>query len=384
VRRADVDNILIMTFVGFVILLIVVVLAIVRSRRRAARRMRAVTMLPLNLVGLPREQDVRADRAIKQARDTIAFNWLEKVPFSPSALYEIAYSVTRDVAAVYYPEAKDPMLKASVKSLMDLNLRIARRINKLLSIPPFNMLGAVELSLIMDIKDGADVVKNHPLMQALLDNPVMDALKKLPFGKIGKALRIARKIRTPMGVALEAGKEITFQGLKRLFVSEIVGIVAEEAMRVYSGRFIRDEKSRTELMILYTMTHFLRGLEDISDEEFRVLIDSAIRLKKLEPELKLFFLGYALKDEHLEEEILEEVIRQSLAADLSGQKRSGEDSERRDERWQRFSEFEEFSPVKSLGHVRHYVTFLEEFCATAGHESQKHRLISRIRQTLKQ
>ena len=147
------DYLLIGLLVGLAAVIVGSVIVIAARRRsKRLKRLTFIRQLPVHLVGLPQEKDKEADQKIKKTRDNIVMNWMEKAPFSPNAFFKLSMEVIEDIARVYYPEAKDPLKKISVKAMMDLHRRITARLLQLLGIFPFNMLGKVELGFINTIK----------------------------------------------------------------------------------------------------------------------------------------------------------------------------------------------------------------------------------------
>lgn len=352
--------------VGFVVILLVTYL-LYRRIQRKKRLEHLIRQIPVHLVGLPRKKDIEADLKIRQARDEIAFNWMKKAPFSPKAFYDLSVEVVRAVAEIYHPKAKDPIKKASVKALMDLNRRVSARLSALLNIVPFNLLGSVDMGLVATLKDGVDYIKNHPLTQRIKDHPIAGVIKKIPFADIGKAMKIARKVKTPMGMVLQAGKEITIEGVKRLFLSELVGIVAEEAMTIYSGRAVRDERSKAELLTLYTLAQILRDQKSASADEHHVFRQYLVELKRVDHELKLFLLAYAMRDESLTSSFMEELFYQTgLVAQLRSFDEDSAEKAAEIKKWEKFCDFEDFTHLKELKGEKLFLEALERLALAEG------------------
>lgn len=368
---------------GFAVILLVSFL-LYRRFRHKKRLEHLIRQIPVHLVGLPRKKDIEADLKIRQARDEIAFNWMKRAPFSPKAFYDLSVEVVRGVAEIYHPKAKDPIKKASVKALMDLNRRVATRLSALLNIVPFNLLGGVDMGMVATLRDGVDYIKNHPITQKIKDHPIAGVLKKIPFADIGKAMKIARKVKTPMGMVLQAGKEITIEGVKRLFLSELVGIVAEEAMTIYSGRAVRDEKSKAELLTLYTLAQILRDQKSISAEEHRVFRKYLVELKRIDHELKLFLLAYATRDESLTASFMEELFHQTgLVAQLRSFDEEAEEKEAEIRKWEKFCNFEDFTHLRELKGEKLFLEALGQLALAEGqHRDLKARVWKRAKNDL--
>lgn len=70
------------------------------------------------------------------------------------------------------------MKQVNVNALMGFYKRVSSRINMLLQIPPFTLIGKIDLRMLVAIKEGTDKVMNHPVTQTIMGNPLTGILKK--------------------------------------------------------------------------------------------------------------------------------------------------------------------------------------------------------------
>ena len=357
----------------------VVVLFVLRTKEKRIREAELfLKEMPIHFVGLPREKDIEADTLVRKARDNIALNWMSAAPTGPEAFYKTANQLVNDIARVYYPKAKEPVKQVNVNALMNFYKRVSVRISMLLKVPPFTLIGKVDLRMLVAIKEGTDKVMNHPITQTIMGNPLTGIIKKIPFMKMRKAVKIAKKIKTPMGMIIEAGKEITIEGAKRLFLSELLGIIAEEAIQVFSGRMVKDEKSKGDLLTLYLMAQILRDQESISPQEHKAFLEQMVCLKHLDEEFKIFLLAYALKEEKMLGNTLENLINQVKVSENIKKEALAADKLAKEQRgWHKFSELKDFTPLRDLGRGAAFLEALKPLIESEGTEKKRKEEIFR-------
>lgn len=334
--------------------------------------------MPVHFVGLPREKDKEADKLVRKARDNIALNWMSAAPAGPEAFYKITNDLVNDIARVYYPGAKEPVKQVNVSALMSFYKRVSSRINMLLKVPPFTLIGKVDLRMLVAIKEGTDKVMNHPVTQSIMENPLTGIIKKIPFFKMRKAVKIASKIKTPMGMIIEAGKEITIEGAKRLFLSELLGIIAEEAIQIFSGRMVKDERSKADLLSLYLMAQILREQAEISAGEHQAFLAHLLDLKYLDDEFKLFLLAYAMNEEKMLGGILDNFVNQVKISENVKKESEDKDKLAREQRlWSRLCRLEDFTPVRELKRGEAFITALKPLVEADGSDMERKKEIFR-------
>lgn len=266
-------------------------------RKRAAAR--AVERMPITMVEHPTETDKRAYSLLREHRGEVWSQWGDEMPLSPQVLYEISFDAVRRVAAVYYPEEKDPHYKATVEGLMDLNSRIVVRVKDLLDKPILNKLRGLDVATIITLKKGYDVVWKNPLVEFIKKPKIRQTVKS-----VIDAVNIFNPWHWARKVVIEAGLETA----KRYFVTGLVTIVGEEAVLLFSGRNIRNEKAAADLLILYEMVHTLHEQKSISAEEYEVLLRRLQKLKHLDSRTKLEVLGILAGKRKMAEQDISDLI----------------------------------------------------------------------------
>jgi hypothetical protein len=369
-----------LVYIGIVVAALLIALVVLLSLRAKEKRIREekrfLKEMPIHFVGLPREKDIEADSIVRKVRDNIALNWMSAAPSGPEAFYKVTNDLVNDIAKVYYPKAKEPVKQVNVNALMAFYKRVSARINLLLQVPPFTLIGKVDLRMMVALKEGTDKVMNHPITQTIMGNPLTGIIKRIPFMKMRKAVKIAKKIKTPMGMIIEAGKEITIEGAKRLFLSELIGIIAEEAIQVFSGRMVKDENSKGDLLSLYLMAQILREQDEISAQEHQIFLEKLVNFKHLDDEFKLFLLAYAIKREKMLGNTLENLINQvRVSENIKKDSLAKEKLQKEERTWHRFAELEDFTPLRDLKRGRAFLESLEPLVEAEGTEIKRKKEI---------
>jgi hypothetical protein len=341
----------------YILAALTVLTAIVVLQRwlsKRAKRRQLLELLPASYIGAHREKDEASIVKTKEIRDRILLNWSKSISITPTAIFDISTETAEAVAQVYYPGVEDPLRKAPLGSLLGLYGRTASRVNELFNSAPLKWLGKIELSHIMVIKDGADVVLNHNLVQMLKDSPVGTLMKKVNLNHLRRAANVAAKLGSWPKLALEVGAEISVESAKRLFISELVKIVAEESQRVYSGRFTKSDEVRVQVLLLFAEAVLLRQQGGPTAEEYKIFLRHITQSKKIDADLRMLLLAYAVGQEaSISEELLEALEQHQV-----------EESIRQE--WQRFCQLEDFAILKNFTSGTQFIEKFRELLAVQG------------------
>ncbi len=266
-------------------------------RKRHAER--AIDKMPITIVDRPTEQDKRAYELLRGFRREAWKRWGEELQLNPRSLYQISFETIRKVASVYYPDAEEPQYKATVDGLLDLNARIVRRLQDLLDKPIVNRFRSLDVATIMSIKKGYDYVWKNPVAE-FIKSPRVRAATRTIFD----AVNVFNPWHWGRRVLVDVGIETA----RRYFVTGLVTIVGEEAVMLFSGRRVRNEKAAAELLTAYEMVRELSGQESVSAEEYAVLLRWLVKFKHLDSHTKFNLLRMLQGRRKLEEQDLSELL----------------------------------------------------------------------------
>jgi hypothetical protein len=267
-------------------------------RRRSAAR--AIDRMPIRLVDHPTEKDREAYELIRGFRREIWSRFGEDMPLNPRAISQISFEVVGKVASVYYPEAEEPQYKATIDGLLDLNERVVRRMKEILDKPVIKRFRNMDVATILTIKKGYEKVRSHPVTDFVMSKP---ALRKL-----WQAGWSAANLLNPWYWGRKVFIEVGIETARRYFVTGVVTIVGEEAVMLYSGRRIRNEKAAAELLTAYEMAKALQAQKSISSEEYRVLLRWLLKLKHVDDHSKIELIRNLIERRQMPVQDLEQLL----------------------------------------------------------------------------
>lgn len=207
-----------------------------RSALRAVEELRydrlppelSIAQIPLRRVPDPGEEDLRAYKIIERHRARVWWRATERTSVSPERLFALGREVVREVASVYYPEAIRPELRASLRDLLLLNLRVTHRMERQMGRWPLRIFSGVRLD------------------QALWIHGQVRRFQESALG------RLVRHVKVPYSVARWAwraynvtnpaywGRQAIYSGGRefavRYLLTTLVTFVGEEAVLTFSGR----------------------------------------------------------------------------------------------------------------------------------------------------
>lgn len=307
--------------------------------------------LPWLLLVAFRGKDSSAGRMAARIRRDILFKFDRDYTVGPKALLALVRDTVEAVGRAYNPEEERPLLLLTSKQLNDLSGRIIDQLNQLFSIPPFNLLTGIDVAAVRKVEGAARAVRENEWYRAIADSPVGRVMKNIPFLKLGQAVRLSRKVVTPMGMMLEAGRMVGMEAGKRILLKEVSGIAAREAAKTFSGGEAYDDKRRVLLINCWLASRLIAACGERRPLEW--LVAKLAELKGQPALLPRYILAQALA-----EEAGEDVVREIIARARQSRKRLPADHRRVPGVWravfrleslqQIYSDFEKDQPAKQL------------------------------------
>jgi GTPase SAR1 family protein len=260
-------------FVTFTIVLHIFIFARLFRKIRDMRVNRAIEKMAIEKVENPNEKDEEAYEILNQVRTDIWLEWnalkkksekdKETEVFSVGLFYGYVMKVSEAIAAVYYPEMKNPHYLAKIEDLAILNNRIFSRIDDILSLPFLKKLKRFNIDSILKI-------------HRLYTSPLGFIFRNRETRKAMKQISGAINIINPWYWARQYLTEYSLETATRFFIVKFITIIGEEAVILYGDK--EEEKSRNDnekLLMMAMIRALLTEKEAISKQDFE---DIYIRL----------------------------------------------------------------------------------------------------------
>ena len=277
--------------------------------------------IELTRVQNPTEYDLRAYALIESKRQQVWTSFSTKTAFSPRIIYQFAFDLIREVAAIYYPDLENPVMQASIFDLLELNYRIIERVKEYLEEFPLNTIRDLNIQNILKYKDYYDKLSDSKLVQFAQQHTYLYA--------IGKYAWMGYNVLNPWywgrKIVFTAGKE----GLFRYLLTVIITVVGEEAVLVYSRRNIKAKAAAVEKNIAFEMINMAVIDGIVSAEEYEVILDFILQNPQLDDQRKVTLLkallrkrplksavSFEMDDEKAKKRLLAEVERVAKADQL--------------------------------------------------------------------
>ena len=227
----------------------------------------------------PGQQDLQAYELLETERQKIWANLSLDTKIAPRKIWDLAFELVRNIAAIYYPDAENPVFRVSLADLVELNDRIDRRILESLDQFPLNTIKDVNIQDILVYKGYYDKMTK------------LEAVKMFQkyehLYTLGRYLWMGYNSLNPwywgQKVVLTAGKEGTF----RYLLTTIMTIVGEESILVYSRRNIRHRSMAVEKNIAFEMINMAVSDGVVSPAESDVALDFILNNSRFDDRVKV-------------------------------------------------------------------------------------------------
>ncbi|MFZ5448266.1 MAG: hypothetical protein ACOZFS_06470 [Thermodesulfobacteriota bacterium] len=171
-----------------------------------------------------RPEDQAALELIRSYRRRYLLKCWPGTTISFKTINDMAVSLIREIAQVYYPEEDRPELKASLADLVALHNRVGARLAAWLETVPMRPFKDVELKT---------VVRYHEMYQNIKGHWGLAFIKRYRLDKVAQwgwtAFNYANPWHWGRKAAYHGGKEVAI----RLLMARIADLVGEEAVRIY-------------------------------------------------------------------------------------------------------------------------------------------------------
>lgn len=268
-------TIIILTLTGCILL--AVLFLIWHRRRRALPNAWPEQEDPLKRIAdlksqSPSPNDRLAFDRIEKELKGVSRTFTLKTTLAPRKVYTMAADLTRDIAAIYYPDSGNPILRASLADILKLDERIVARLNIKIHEFPLKTVKDISIEKIVAGKDFYDSkvknklewVKKYKTIYALGDRAWLayNALNPWFWG---------RKL------AYTSAREITF----RYLLTWVVTIVGEEAMAVYGRSDINTGEAAFDRDLAFAMVDMVRTQDGISGKAYAAVLDHVLNRSRL-------------------------------------------------------------------------------------------------------
>jgi hypothetical protein len=243
-----------------------------------------------------------------------------------------------------------------LKQLNDLTTRIIDGLQSLFNTFPFSLAASIDVATVQIFRDGARAIRDNPVVKGIMDSPAGPILKKIPFLKIGNAIRVGRKVLTPTGVVLEAGRRIGTESFKRLLLREIAGIVSKESTRAFSGGEVYDDRDRVLMLALWIKAEAISS-EEAGKDALLHFLKSAADLKNRPTTLVRYIIQRATVGDQKKQPHLREIKARYMQA----VKRLDRQQRIIPPEWTSFFKATDFSAVESFDEKNLFSAEMREF-----------------------
>lgn len=174
-----------------------------------------------------RPEDAQALELIRDYRRRYLLKLWPDTPLNFATINELSQALIKDLAAIYYPEEARPELKASLADLVALYRRVGVRLSDWLESLPLRPLKELELVTLWRLHESYKQVRTHPVYQFL---------KRHHLDRAARWLWAVYNVANPWYWGRRAAYTGSRELLARLFLAQVIKVVGEEAIRLYSRR----------------------------------------------------------------------------------------------------------------------------------------------------
>ena len=220
----------------------------------------------------PSQEDQLAFDRIETELKGVSRTFSLNTSLAPKKVYEMAADLTRDIAAIYYPDAENPILRASLADLIKLDERVVTRLNLKIHEFPLKAVKDISIEKVMagkdfydsKVKNKLDWFKKYKTIYNLSNNAWLayNALNPWYWGR---------------RLAYTSVREITF----RYLLTWVVTIVGEEAMSVYGRRDINTLDAVFDRDLAFAMVDLVHTQPDISGKTYEAVLDHVLNHARL-------------------------------------------------------------------------------------------------------
>ncbi|MFI3329671.1 MAG: hypothetical protein R3Y05_04165 [bacterium] len=172
--------------------------------------------------GLTEEQ---IDEKIKFAQDVFSDKNLRGELSQMAHCKDVCTSLVMDIASVYFPNSKRPLLELSVDEVLMLGIYISNRVNDILDHKGVRLFKKIKISTIMGMSDTKKNIDESALMKAAKRYKLKGA-----FDAVKGALNVVNPIYWARKVIVAQTMDYAISKICLM----VIGITAEETYKIYS------------------------------------------------------------------------------------------------------------------------------------------------------
>jgi hypothetical protein len=270
---------------AFVASILILTLLLVRRHNRKKRREELTREIEegdyqdieLIRVQNPNQQDEIAYELIEAERQKVLTSFSLKTSLAPRKIWNKSFDLIKKIATIYHPDIEDPQLQASIVDLLELNERIVKRLQGYLETFPFNTIKD------FNIQDGLTYKKRIEKISRFTEKH-----KNLYY--IGKYAWMGYNVLNLWYWNWKLIKTTGKEGTYRRLWSVILKVVGEEAVIVYSKRYIRKESLAFEKNIAFEMINMALVDNVVSIEEYDVILKFILNNSNFDDRIKVILL----------------------------------------------------------------------------------------------
>jgi hypothetical protein len=221
-------------YLTIALILLIISTALFLLFRRERAKVKKFELEMTNLSGVPFEkvpeptlQDEGAYRIVEAERSRVWKNFSSETVLTADYVLALNRELVAKIAAVYYPDAEEPLYQVSVLGLLHLFKRVAERLEGYLNKFPLTVLRDRTIAEMMLLHSGYVKVKENPVVK-LLGNKFINTARKLVWG----AYNVSNPWFYGRQIVWSVGKELGMRYLLTL----IFTIVGEEAVLLYRSK----------------------------------------------------------------------------------------------------------------------------------------------------
>jgi hypothetical protein len=360
-----------------IIIAVVLISALIlgwRNWRKQEIRRSLEIQIPWLLLLAFRQQDEESHQKLKSLQNSLLLRADREYELTTASLLNLITDTIEKVGTTYFPSDSNPVKRLSLKQFNDLLQRIVFRIEGLLGVFPFSIAASVNIATVKSVKRGVDSVRKSKIYQGVMNSPLGAVVKRIPFLKIAQAIRIGKRIVTPMGIVLEAGSQLGKEAFKRLLLREISGIVTRESINTFSGGVVWRSKERAHILALWLASRTLRETEHPSGASLTWIQKEAVSINDRPDGFMRFLLAYSLKIESENSILLQEI----LASGKQASRRMDKEYRWPKGEWFELLKLESLRAAHNLERADIFAEKLSEFSLTLNENSESRTRLEQL------
>ncbi len=230
----------------------------------------------------PSEHDQRAYELTENRRQQVWTSLSFQTSLAPKKIWQLSFGLIKEIAAIYHPEIENPQFQASILDLLELNERVIARILEHLDEFPLSTIKNLNIQDALTYKEYYDKYSKFELIEF--------AKHHKHLYEIGQYLWMGYNALNPWYWGRKAVFTASREGTTRYLLSLIITIVGEEAILVYSKRYIRKQSVSVEKNIAFEMINMAVADGIVSQEEYSVILNFVLNNSRFDDRVKITLL----------------------------------------------------------------------------------------------